>query len=74
LEAAEKTQLLKELVVETRRLSNCKGNRVRDKISSGEREAVRSELVAIAERLVAKYGLTIPDARRVLHELLDVSV
>jgi len=71
LEANEKTQLLRELVVETRRLS---GNRVRDKILSGEREAVRSELVAIAERLVAKCGLTIPDARRVLHELLDVSV
>jgi hypothetical protein len=43
-------------------------------IPEDEREAVRNELVAIAERLVAKYGLTIPDARRVLHELLDVSV
>ena len=71
MEAAEKTQLLKELVVETRKLS---GNRVRDKILPGEREAVRSELVAIAERLIAKYGLTIPDARHLLHELLDVSV
>jgi len=71
METTEKTQLLKGLAVEKRKLS---GNRVRDKIPSGEREAVRSELVAIATRLIGKYGLTIPDARRVLHELLDVSV
>jgi len=44
------------------------------KISSVERETVRTELVRIAERLVSKCGLSIPDARHVLHELLDVSV
>lgn len=67
----EKIQLLKGLAVETHKLS---GNRVRDKIPADEREAVRSELVAIATRLIGKYGLKIPDARRILHELLDVSV
>jgi hypothetical protein len=67
----EKNQLLRELVVETRKLS---GNRVRDKIPQAEREAVRNELLSIAERLVGKYGLTIPEARRFEHELLDVSV
>lgn len=71
MEATEKTQLLKGLVVESRKLS---GNRVRDKIPSAEAEEVRTELVCIAKRLVDKFGLTIPDARRVLHELLDVSV
>jgi hypothetical protein len=47
---------------------------MREKIPQVERETVRNELAAIAERLVGKYGLSIPDARRVLHELLDVSV
>jgi hypothetical protein len=67
----EKVKLLKELAEETRMLSN---RHVRDKIPEDERETVRTELAAIGERLVAKHGLSIPDARRVLHELLDVSV
>jgi hypothetical protein len=71
MEVTEKTEVLKGLVVETRNLSE---NRVRDKITPSERETVRTELTAIAERLVNKFGLSIPDVRRVLHELLDVSV
>jgi len=71
MEATEKTEVLKGLVVESRNLSE---NRIRDKITPSERETVRTELTAIAERLVGKYGLSIPEARRVLHELLDVSV
>jgi hypothetical protein len=71
MEATEKTEVLKGLVVESRNLSE---NRIRDKITPSERETVRTELVAIAERLVNKFGLSIPDVRRVLHELLDVSV
>ena len=71
MEATEKTEVLKGLIVETRNLSE---NRVRDKITPSERETVRTELTAIAERLVNKFGLSIPDVRRVLHELLDVSV
>jgi hypothetical protein len=71
MEATEKTEVLKGLVVETRNLSE---NRVRDKITPSERETVRTELTAIAERLVNKFGLSIPDVRRVLHEMLDVSV
>lgn len=71
MEATEKTEVLKGLVVETRNLSE---NRIRDKITPSERETVRTELTAIAERLVNKFALSIPDVRRVLHELLDVSV
>jgi hypothetical protein len=71
MDATEKAKVLKGLVVETRNLSE---NRVRDKIPMDERETVRNEQVAQAERLVAKYGLSIPDARRFLHEMLDVSV
>ena len=71
MEVTEKTEVLKGLVVETRSLSS---NRVRDKITPSERETVRTELTAIAERLVNKFALSIPDVRRVLHELLDVSV
>jgi hypothetical protein len=71
MEATEKTEVLKGLVVESRNLSE---NRIRDKITPSERETVRTELTAIAERLVNKFGLSIPDVRRVLHELLDVSV
>jgi hypothetical protein len=71
MEATEKTEVLKGLVVETRNLSE---NRIRDKITPSERETVRTELTAIAERLVNKFALSIPDVRRILHELLDVSV
>ncbi len=68
---AERTQLLKDLADEAHRITAI---RVRDKISSAEAETVRSELLLIAEGLVSKFGLTIPEARRLLHELLDVSV
>jgi hypothetical protein len=71
MDATEKTEVLKGLVVESRKLSSI---RVRDRIPQAERETVRNELAAIAERLVGKFGLSIPDARHVLHELLDVSV
>jgi hypothetical protein len=71
MDATEKTEVLKGLVVETRKLSSI---RVRDRIPPVEAELVRTELVCIAKRLVDRYKLTIPDARHVLHELLDVSV
>jgi len=71
MDATEKTEVLKGLVVETRKLSSI---RVRDRIPPVEAELVRTELVCIAKRLVDRYKLTIPDARRALHELLDVSV
>jgi hypothetical protein len=72
LEATDQnhTELLKDLAAEIGKLPK----RVREKIPQGERERVRGELVTIAERLVSKYALSIPDARRVLHEVLDVSV
>lgn len=44
------------------------------KIPTGQREQVQNELVGIAERLCKECGLSIPDVRRMLHELLDVSV
>jgi hypothetical protein len=44
------------------------------RISTEERETVRDELAAIAERLVARYRLTIPEARQLLREMLSVSV
>jgi hypothetical protein len=71
MEASEKAKLLKELADEARMLSN---RRIRDRIPPVEAELVRTELVCIAKRLVDRYKLTIPDARRALHELLDVSV
>jgi hypothetical protein len=43
------------------------------KIPSTERELISSELVFLAERLV-KQGFTIPETRRVLFEMLTVSV
>ena len=75
MEATEKTELLKGLVAESRKLSS---SRVRDKIPQAERELITSKLVELAEPLLKqtkdRSALTIPDARRVLHELLDVSV
>jgi ribosomal protein S25 len=68
---SDEIKLVKELLSEMGKLS---ANRVRDKIPSAEAEEVKTELVCIAKRLVDKCGLSIPDARRVLHELLDVSV
>lgn len=43
-------------------------------LPKSERDAIRDEFVARAERIRRKYGLTIPDARRRMHEILDVSV
>lgn len=47
---------------------------MRGRIPSDEREVIRSELVAIAERICRRHKLSIPQSRRVLHEILDVSV
>lgn len=44
------------------------------KIPKKERETVRGELAAIAERLVVRYNLTIPEAQLFLREMLTVSV
>jgi polyhydroxyalkanoate synthesis regulator phasin len=44
------------------------------KIPTEMREEIRSELVLIADRLVKKLDITIPEARRVIKEILDVSV
>lgn len=44
------------------------------KIPTDDRDRVRSELVTIADRLVKKWDLTIPEARRAIKEILDVSV
>jgi hypothetical protein len=43
-------------------------------IPEEEREIIRSDLISIADRLRIKYKLNIPAIRRLLHELLDVSV
>jgi hypothetical protein len=44
------------------------------KIPTDEREAIRDEFIAIAERIRGKHKLTIPETRHELHEILDVSV
>ena len=38
------------------------------------RELARGELAALANLLCQKYGLTFPQARQFLHEMLEVSV
>jgi hypothetical protein len=70
---SESTQVVRELINETRRLKE-KQKEPMPEISAEEREEIREEFVACAERLVLKYRLTIPQARRKLHEILDVSV
>jgi hypothetical protein len=44
------------------------------KVPFEERETIRDELVAIAERIRRKYKLTIIEARHELREILGVSV
>jgi len=43
-------------------------------LPQAERDTIREELVSIADRLTKKYKLNIPIVRKLLHELLDVSV
>lgn len=43
-------------------------------IRASDRERMKDELVAIAERLVWKYHYTVQESRRKLHELIDVTV
>ena len=38
------------------------------------RELARGELMALADLLCQKYGLTFPQARQFLHEMLEASV
>jgi len=65
------TELLKDLAIETLKIRT---NHPCEKIPQSERERVTNELLSIAERLVSKYGLSIPEARRVIAELSSVSV
>jgi hypothetical protein len=69
----ESIQVVKELVVEARKLKN-QSKEVTPQIPAAEREAIRSELVDIAYNLIRKHAFTIPQVRHFLHELLDVSV
>ena len=69
----ESVQVVKELVVEARKLKN-QSKEVTPQIPAAEREAIRSELVDIAYGLIRKHAFTIPQVRHFLHELLDVSV
>jgi hypothetical protein len=69
----EGIQVVREIVVEARKLKN-QSKEVTPQIPAAEREAIRSELVDIAYNLVRKYAFTIPQVRHFLHELLDVSV
>jgi len=48
------------------------GDRIDD--LADEREAMRSEFVAMAERFRHKHNLSIPETRRALREILDVSI
>jgi hypothetical protein len=43
-------------------------------IPEKERQVIRSELILIADRLVKKVGLSIPEARRAIQEILSVSI
>lgn len=47
---------------------------VRDKVSPSEVERIQKELLSIAERVVARYGLSIAESRRLLIELVGVTV
>jgi hypothetical protein len=69
----ESVQVVRELVVEARRLKN-QSKEVPPQIPAAEREVIRSELVDIANDLMRKHNFTIPQVRHFLHELLDVSV
>jgi hypothetical protein len=68
----ESIQVVKEIVVEARKLKNQR--KEIPQIPAAEREKIRSELVDIAYGLIRKHGFTIPQVRHFLHELLDVSV
>lgn len=54
-------------------LMNTRATNVK-RIPAYEKELIANELVWLAERLVSKYSLTIPDARHYLRERLTVSV
>jgi len=76
---SEKAEILKGLTSEFRKIKE-RGVNGRaevpadDELPADEREAVRNELVAIADRLVKRYKFSIQECRRTLHEILDVAV
>jgi hypothetical protein len=71
---SESIRVVRELVVEARKLKNQSFKEVTPQIPAAEREAIRNELVDIAYGLIRKHAFTIPQVRHFLHELLDVSV
>lgn len=48
--------------------------RMAAELSEGDRDFVRDELVFVAEYIRKRYAYRIPQIRRLLHELLEVSV
>lgn len=71
---SEKAEILKGLTSEFRKIKERGVNGRAEVLPADEREAVRSELVAIADRLVKRYKFSIQECRRTLHEILDVAV
>ncbi len=73
---SEKTEILKDIAREFRKIKNRSREdaAMGDSISSDERDTIRDEFVAIADRIRRKYGLTIPDTRRAMRDILDVSI
>jgi transposase len=69
--ADEKVQVLKDLASE---VGMQKSNPIRERIPLKEREVVRFALGTIAERLAREYGLSVVEVRRLMHELVDVTV
>lgn len=61
---------LVEAVKEGRR----KTAEVVERVSAEDREATRQKLVEAADLVRRKYLLSVPETRRFLHELLDVSI
>ena len=71
---SEKAEILKGLTSEFRKIKEQGVNGRAEVLPADERDVVRNELVAIADRLVKRYKFSIQECRRTLHEILDVSV
>ena len=60
-------------MIDSKEKSKTQVNKVRE-VSQEDREQVRTQLYSIGQELRRSYNMQVPDIRRYLHEMLDVSV
>jgi len=55
-------------------MSSTKNKRQEDKVSAADRETIRDIISSAADLLRKGYKMTVPEIRREIHEMVDVTI